>query len=85
MARTFDEVRDEAMRLSFEERSVLADELWESTLSDEEREVQEAWLDVAERRADEIRAGTAVTYPIEESIERVRAKLSAARTTARRG
>lgn len=85
MARTLDEVRSEAMQLSLEERSALADELWESTLSDEAREIQEAWLDVAERRAEEIRTGTAVTYPIEESIERVRAKLSAARTTARRG
>ena len=85
MARTLDEVRGEAMQLSIEERSALADELWQSTLSDEERAVQEEWIDVAERRADEIRAGTAVTYPLDESLERVRAKLSAARTTARRG
>lgn len=85
MAKTLEEIRGEAMQLSIEERSVLAQELLESALSDAEREIQAEWLAVAERRADEILAGTAVTYPVEESIERVRAKLSAAGKTARRG
>lgn len=77
MARTLEEVRDEAMQLSIEERSVLADELWESTLSNEEREVQEAWLDVAERRLEELRSGEVKGVPWEEARERIRAKVAA--------
>lgn len=85
MARTLDEVRGEAMQLSIEERSALADELWQSTLSDEERAIQEEWIDVAERRLDELRSGAVTGVPWEEARERLFAKFDAERSSGRRG
>lgn len=66
MPRTLDQIRDEAAQLSEEERGALADSLWESLLSPEEREVQQAWIEEAERRIEEVRAGKAMTIPWEE-------------------
>ena len=73
MAKTLDEVRADAMALSVEERGALADSLWESLLTDEEREVQAAWVEEAERRVDEMRSGRVKGVPWED----VRAKLLA--------
>jgi putative addiction module component (TIGR02574 family) len=73
MAKTLDEVRADAMQLSVEERGALADSLWESFLTDEERDIQAAWIEEAERRLDEIRSGRAKTVAWEE----VRAELMA--------
>jgi len=85
MSRTYEEIRTEALQLSFEERSWLADDMWESTLSDEERAIAKEWIDVAERRADELESGEVKGIPAEEVIDRVKAKLRAARRNTSRG
>lgn len=74
MARTLDEIRDEAMQLSIEERAHLADELFDSLRTAEEREIEREWIEVAERRLEEVEAGTAVSYPLDEVMARLRAK-----------
>jgi putative addiction module component (TIGR02574 family) len=66
MARTLEEIRVDASQLTAEERGALADSLWESLLTPEELEIQQAWIDEAERRIDEIRAGKAKTIPWED-------------------
>jgi putative addiction module component (TIGR02574 family) len=79
MARSLDKVRDDAMRLSVEERGVLADDLWWSFLTDEEREIQNEWIEVAEQRAEELHSGKAKGIPLEEVMSELRAKYSSAR------
>jgi putative addiction module component (TIGR02574 family) len=74
MSRTLEEVREEAMELSIEERSWLAEELWESARTPEEREIDAAWEAEAERRVAEVKAGTAVLIPGDEVIRELRSK-----------
>jgi len=81
MSRSYDEVRDEAMQLSDEQRAELADELYASTLSDEERALEDEW----DRRADELISGKVKGIPAEESIARARAALHDARRRSSRG
>ena len=83
MSRTYDEIREDALKLSIEERSWLIDELWESTLSEEQRSIQAEWLDEAERRLDEIEAGTAKTIPWEEVLQHMREAVERARRDSR--
>ena len=77
MARTFDEVCADAMQLSVEERGSLVDSLHDSFLTDEEREIQEAWIEEAERRLADYDAGRAEGIPYEEVMRKLRAKFSA--------
>ena len=74
MARTLDQLRDEAMELDIEERGALADSLWESFLTDEEREIQNAWIEEAERRLQDYRSGKVKSVPYAEVMARLRAK-----------
>ncbi len=46
-----------ALRLPVEERTILLHRLRDSLLTKRERETQDAWLDVAKRRLDEVRSG----------------------------
>ncbi len=62
------------MQLSMEERSWLADELWESARTAEEREIDKAWEVEIERRVAEIDAGTAKLIPGDEVLRDLRAK-----------
>ena len=72
MSRTYEEIRDEAMGLADEQRVDLAEELYESTLSAEERALEDEW----DRRADELISGRVKGIPAEESIARARAALN---------
>jgi putative addiction module component (TIGR02574 family) len=74
MSRTFEEVREEAMELTLEERSWLAEQLWESARTPEEREIDTAWEAEVDRRAAEVDAGTAVLIPGDDVIRELRAK-----------
>ena len=38
-------------------------------------EIDEAWIKLAQQRADEIRAGTAETFPAEQVIDEIRHSL----------
>ena len=81
MSRTYEEIRDEAMGLADEQRVDLAEELYESTLSAEERALEDEW----DRRAEELISGRVKGIPAEESIARARAALNDARRSSSRG
>lgn len=74
MTRTTEDVRDEALRLTPEERLRLAQELHDSVLSVEEREIQQAWTDVVEQRYDEWKAGRATMHSVEDVLGELRVK-----------
>lgn len=74
MSRTFEEVREEAMELTLEERSWLAEQLWESARTLEEREIDAAWDAEIDRRIAETDEGTGVLIPGDEVIRQLRAK-----------
>ena len=75
MSRSYEEIRDEAMALSDEERTDLAEELYDSTLSEEERALEAEW----EHRAEELISGKVKGIPADEAIEEARAALADAR------
>jgi putative addiction module component (TIGR02574 family) len=56
------------LQLTPEERLRLAQELHDSVLSPEERKIQKAWIDVAERRHDEWKAGRATMHSAEDVL-----------------
>lgn len=67
------EVRKHLMSLPFEQRTELAyevlDGMAEEDLEEEDAaEVEAAWADEIKRRVDEIRNGTAETYPLEDVL-----------------
>jgi len=84
MARPLEELRDEAMQLSVEERSWLAHDLFDSLRSDEERQIAAEWVEVAESRIDEIEAGTATLVSADEAIAHARAAVANARKASQR-
>ena len=81
MSRSYEEIRDEAMALSDDERADLAEELHASTLSEEERALELEW----DRRAEELISGKVKGIPVEESIARARAALNDAPRRSSRG
>lgn len=77
MARTFEDVRDAALELSAEERSWLAEQLFDSARTAREREIEAAWIVEVERRVQSIEDGTAELVPGEEVFRELRAKYAA--------
>jgi len=74
MSRTFEEVREEAMALSPEERGHLAEDLWDSNRTPDELEIDHAWTIEVERRVAEIDAGIGTLMPGDDVIRELRAK-----------
>jgi putative addiction module component (TIGR02574 family) len=70
MQHTYEEVRQIACELPEEQRIQLADSLWESLDHGEidatEAEIDAAWDGEIARRVAEIKAGTSVTYSMQE-------------------
>ncbi|MGA2216977.1 MAG: addiction module protein [Terracidiphilus sp.] len=70
MPHSFEEVRQIAYELPEDQRILLANSLWESVdpCEDEATEVQidDAWEAEIGHRVEEIKAGKAVTYSLEE-------------------
>jgi len=64
----------EAMKLPLKERADLAGELLKSLEEPPEAEHKELWLDVAERRLQEMRDGKVREIPAEEVFARGRAR-----------
>jgi putative addiction module component (TIGR02574 family) len=76
---SFEKVRDAAMELTIEERSWLAEQLWDSARTAREREIDAAWAVEIERRLKEIEDGTAELIPAEEVFRELRSKYAAPR------
>ncbi len=69
-----DYIRAKALKLPEEERGALADDLYNSFLTTEEREIQAEWIEIAERRAEELRSGKVKGIPLDEVMRELRAK-----------
>lgn len=74
MSMTYQEIAIEAMKLSPEERVNLAEKLWVSV--DTPADIAAAWDAEVERRAAQLDAGEATTYPAEQVLAELRAKLA---------
>ena len=84
MARTLETIREDALKLSVEERGALANSLWDSLLTDEEREIEQAWVEEAERRLAGYRAGDRKGVPLDEVMRELREKHSGESRARRR-
>lgn len=73
MSLTFQQLANEAMKLTPEERVDLAEKLWVSV--DAPEAVAAAWDAAAERRMAELDAGTVDAIPFEDVIAELRTKL----------
>jgi len=62
------------MALTPEERGCLAEDLWDSTRTAEEREIDRAWTIEVDRRVAEIDAGIGTLIPGGDVIRELRAK-----------
>ena len=82
---TVDELFEQAMKLSEEERLELADRLHQSVLPDppgEElspEEWERVWMEEIKRRSDEVHEGKAETFDAWESLARLRRELEEGR------
>ena len=83
MTRQFEKVRDAALDLSIEERSLLAEQLWDSARTAKEREIDAAWIKEVERRVKSIEDGTAELLDGEEVLRELRSKDAPARRRSR--
>ena len=79
-----DDIRDEALRLTPRQRLQLVQDLQASVMSAEERDVEEAWLDEAERRFAAWKSGETKTISGPEAVARLREKYGRTRVRAGR-
>ena len=69
-----EELTDEALALPSEARAMLADRLVESLDPAEDGVIHRLWALEGQRRLQELRSGTTMAIPGEDSIERLRVK-----------
>jgi putative addiction module component (TIGR02574 family) len=70
---TLEQIRAEAMALPEEDRVALAGELMQCELSPAElADIEQAWLEEAERRLADMRAGRTQPVPNEEAVRKIR-------------
>lgn len=84
MSRKFEAIREQAMKLPIEERGWLRDDLWASSRTARERQIDAAWEVEIERRLAEIEAGTAKLIPAEEVFRKLKEKYGARRSRSRK-
>ena len=72
------------MKLGVEERGALADFVAESFMTEEERSIQQEWIEEAQRRVAEMDAGKGTSYPLEDVMRELRAKYAAPDGNSRR-
>jgi len=72
MAKTIEQLAEQAMSLSSESRAQLADLLVESLDAEAVGRIDELWTSEAKRRRDEVRSGQVKTVPGETALQRVR-------------
>ena len=70
------EIKEQALKLSAEDRELLAQELWDSL---DEETIDPAFKAELDRRWDEIQSGKVKTIPHEEVMERARAAIEKVR------
>ena len=85
MSRTYEEVRNQALALTPEERGHLGEELLDSVESDEGIEWDAEYAAEIQRRVAEVRAGAAKMVSADEAIAEARRAVDDVRRTARRG
>lgn len=73
MSLTYQEIAIEAMKLTPEERVDLAEKLWISV--DTPADIAAAWDAEIARRTAQLDAGEVATYPVDQVIAELRAKL----------
>ena len=74
MAATFDEIMKDALKLPPGARAMLADHLLESLDWEQQKEIDAAWAEEAERRMQEIRHGKVQAIDGEEVMKELRAR-----------
>jgi putative addiction module component (TIGR02574 family) len=72
MPASLDQLESDAMLLNEHDRADLVERLVESLASQTDNQVQQAWLQVALRRRDEIRSGQVAAIPGPEGLAMVR-------------
>lgn len=72
MGAVFDELSSKAMTLSPVDRARLADLMVESLDNVPFTDIDQAWIRLAQQRADELRAGNAMTYDADDVIAEAR-------------
>lgn len=82
MSMSFEQLREQMMELSLQERLDLAHELFESVdgadLDDDPEEVQAAWVEEINQRVDDLDSGQVAVIPSKEVFAKARAISSAA-------
>lgn len=76
MSATLEQIVHEAMQLSPAQRAELADFLVESLETTPPDEIQKLWLDEANKRLAEVRAGKVKTVPGDEVLAEARRRLT---------
>jgi putative addiction module component (TIGR02574 family) len=71
-----DQIREEALALSEEERELLAEELWLSVHSTSSEEIEKAWIAEAEKRMEDVRNGTEILHDGPQVMKELREKYS---------
>ncbi len=84
MAHRLEEVQNDALQLSPDDRIRLIQALHESVMTDEEPEAEQALIEEAERRYQDWKAGRARSVPGAEVIARLRDKYGSASVRASR-
>ena len=69
---TVEEVKTQALRLGPRDRASLAQELLASLDSLDGADVEQLWVEEAQRRSAELDGGKARAYPADEVLERAR-------------
>lgn len=69
------EIEEEALRLSSHERALLVEHLIGSLEPDDDPDAERAWIEEAERRYQDYKAGKTKTIPAEQVFKNARAKL----------
>ena len=72
MSPEYESVLSNAMKLSLEDRQLLAKKLELSILGLTEKEIENAWINVAKQRLKEYAQGKIIAYDVNETIQRLR-------------
>lgn len=76
MAKSIEEIMEFALELSNDQRTILAARITESVESEEAGSPSQEWMEVARRRAEEMRSGTVRGVPVEVAMAKARAAIN---------